>query len=199
MQIRTHRLFEHLPSWNSLSTKSFFFFIYRDELTLNLAQSSHYISRIRREKLGSAELREGKVLSLGVQCSPQCLSFRRGPNLRQQAISSAAKLTLFGTWACHAICPGNRNVSNTVKSFQKPYCSIKSNGSTPRMFYRTTTAGEHLEAPLEAHAKSNKPPRLEDEMLAFWNTRKSLIGAFCLSALGNNSNPWLLETNENTH
>ncbi len=27
MQIRTHRLFEHLPSWNSLSTKSFFSFI----------------------------------------------------------------------------------------------------------------------------------------------------------------------------
>lgn len=33
------------------------------------------------------------------------------------------------------------------------------------MFYRTTTAGEHLES--EAYAKSNKPPRLEDEMMAF--------------------------------
>lgn len=130
-----------------------------------MAPRSHYISRIRREKLGSAELREGKVLSFGVQCSPQCFSFRRGPNLSQQAISSAATLTLFGTRACHAICPGNRNISNTVKSFQKPYCSIKSNGYTPKMFYRTTTAGEHLES--EAHAKSNKPPRPEDEMLAF--------------------------------
>lgn len=139
MQIRTHRLFEHLPSWNSLSTKSFFFFIYRDELTLNLASRSHYISRIRREKLGSAELREGKVLSFGVQCAPRCLSFRTGPNRSQQAISSAAALTHFGTQACHAICPGNRNISNTVKSFQKPYCSIKSNGYTPKMFYRTTT------------------------------------------------------------
>lgn len=130
-----------------------------------MAPRSHYISRIRREKSGSAELREGKVLSVGVQCAPRCLSFRRGPNLSQRAISSAATLTLFGTQACHAIYPGNRNISNTVKSFQKPYCSINSNGSTPKIFYRTTTAGELLEN--VAHTKSNKPPRLEDEILAF--------------------------------